>query len=100
MQTATTIPAGLADYAAARGYTGGPWIAQTFGHTTREPRGWTEHESTEVLTVARLAQLREHGWTRVCVHWDYGVCADFVISELSPITGLRGNPASFPVERG
>lgn len=91
------IPAALAEYAQRRGFTGGPWIAQTWGHTHKQPFGWTEHESSEVLTVERVRELREAGWTKVCVHWDGGASADFSLSELSPMTGLRGNPGSFPV---
>ena len=94
--TAFQIPAGLAEYATARGYAGAPIIVQVAGSG---PWYAPVLESGQVPTPEILIALRERGIKRVVVGWrDPVVTADFTLHELLPWTGLRGNPASFPVD--
>lgn len=92
----TTIPAGLADYAAERGYIGTPRIVEIIGKG-----GWRRACLVDPTpTPERLIELRESqsvAVTGVSIAWDRGGPADFNLHELLPWTGIRGNPASFPV---
>jgi hypothetical protein len=88
-----TVPAALAEYAASRGYTGAPRIAQTY----TPGFGWEDRGAVEILSPARVIGLREADVLTVSVAWRETV-ADFTLHELLPWTGLAGNPGSFPVE--
>jgi hypothetical protein len=86
----TTIPAGLFNYGVTRGYSGVPSLVEAVhgGH-------WIA--ASGPATVENIAALAKQRATRIAVQWRDSGPADFALTELTPWTGLRGNPDSFSV---
>lgn len=81
------IPATIARYADARGYSGLPTISATYVPGD----GWKSSPLRPALTIGSVATMRALGITSVSVVWVDGGPADFTISELSPMVGLQGS---------
>ena len=96
--TQQLFPMALVRYAAERGYAGTP----TVGAVKFDGHDWDASSFYgEPCTVDVVSQLARAGAEWVCVHWDdagiSGISADFQLSELAPMTGLRACGIDRPI---